>query len=121
MKVQENPAPSQFAHSVLLQLPEMPQGVLTGQDDVSFDMFNDFRRLGLDYLDENGEQLEFSAGEVSGDDEDHRTQNDETESVVTKCSDSDNSTVDPQLSSEWLRDAELNDYWPYPSRTVSET
>lgn len=79
-------------------------------------MFKNFRRLGLAYLDENGEQLEFSAGTVSDDDEDRRTRSEDAETI--ESSDSESDTTDQQF--EWAaQDGGLKDYWPYPSKTVS--
>ena len=103
-------------HSVLLPLPEIPPALPTGLDDGSADMFKNFRRLGLAYLDENGEQLEFSAGTVSDDDEDRRTRSEDAETI--ESSDSESDTTDQQF--EWAaQDGGLKDYWPYPSKTVS--
>ena len=50
--------------SALLPLPEIPLVLPNSQDDMNSDVFRNFRHLGLTYLDENGEQLEFSAGTV---------------------------------------------------------
>lgn len=112
----EHPPP---ANSVLLPLPEIPLVLSAGPDERGSDIFENFRRFGLGYLDENGEQLEFSAGTSSDDDSGHRTQSEETEAVVSECSDSESDTADPQpgLTAQGDR---LMDYWPYPSKTVSD-
>jgi len=100
----------------LLSLPEMPS-VPTGPDDGNLDMFKSLRRFGLSYLDENGEQLEFSAGTGSDDNNGRWTQNEEAESIASECSDSESDIIGPNL--EWtVLNGGLTDYWPYPSKTV---
>jgi hypothetical protein len=109
-------APGQAANSVLLPLPEPPPVTPISQGDPSFDVFSGLRRIGLTYLDENGEPLEFSAGAESS----HQTwRNDETENQVeSECSDSESDAADPQPK-RFVQDVERRDYWPYPSKTVS--
>jgi hypothetical protein len=118
-KTRENP--SQPVDSVLLPLPEVLPVVPAGFGDTNPDMFGRFRRFGLTYLDENGEQLEFSAGIDRDDDEGRLNQREETGAapvLVSEYSDSESDAVDPQP--EWpMQDTEQEDYWPYPSKTVS--
>lgn len=105
--------------TTLLPLPEIPSDSPIGLDNESSDMFKNFRRLGLNYLDESGEQLEFSAGTVSDSNEGQQSQTEET--MVTESdfsdSESDNASVQPEQTT---RDGRLRDYWPYPSKTVSD-
>ena len=109
---------AQAAHSVLLPLPDIPPMLPTSQDERISNMFQSFRRLGLDYLDENGEQLTFSAGTDLDENEDSQTQNDEAEVLTSECSDTESDIDSPQP--EWTaRGSGLNNYWPYPSKTVS--
>lgn len=104
--------------SALLPLPEIPPVLPDSQDNMNSDVFRNFRRLGLTYLDENGEQLEFSAGTVPNGGEGNSNPNEETGAAASEYSDSESDDVDPQ--SEWpTRNIEQTDYWPYPSKTVS--
>jgi len=97
---------------VLLPLPEIPSALSTGEGDRGPNIFENFRRFGLAYLDENGEQLKFSAGTVSGD-EGYLEQTEETEATASECSDSEGDVTDVQESG-------MKSYWPYPSKTVSD-
>jgi hypothetical protein len=110
---------AQVVHSTLLPLPDIPSVLPTSLDEGTANMFKSFRRLGLDYLDENGEQLTFSAGTDLDASEENQPQNDEVEIVTSECSDAESdAAVDPQPG--WTaRDNESSDYWPYPSKTVS--
>ena len=115
--VQAQSEPTPLMHSVLLPLPEMPPAPPASLDNQSSDMFRNFQHLGLAFLDENGEEVEFSVGAISDEDRDHQTQNQETETIVSECSDAEESDV----SSEWAtQDGGLKDYCPYPSKTVSD-
>jgi len=101
--------------SVLLPLPEIPPTLPIGPNNGSSDIFGNFRCLGLAYLDENREQLEFSAGTVLDDGKGHQTWSEETETATSECSDSESE------QSEWaMQDSGSGDYWPYPLRTVSD-
>lgn len=103
--------------SVLLPLPGTPSVPPAGPDDGCFDIFKNVRRLGHTFLNERGERLEFSAGRVLSD-KDHWAQSNETDDVASDCSDSGGGTTD--LQPEWAtRDGKTSDYWPYPSKTVS--
>ena len=97
---------------MLRPLPEIPSIIPVGQDDTNSDVFSSLRRLGLTYLDENGEQLEFSAGEVFDGNRDHQIPNEEIGSDF----ESDVGDMQSKLLTE---DFEGRDYWPYPSKTVS--
>jgi len=78
-------------------------------------MFKSLRRFGLSYLNENGEQLEFSAGTGSDNDHSRWTQNEEAESIASECSDSESDGS----NLEWaVLNGGSTDYWPYPSKTV---
>lgn len=99
------------AYSDLLSLPEIPSVGPTGSDNRSSDVFEKFRRLDFAFLDENGEQLHFSAGTEVGDDDGCQTWDREAKAVTPECSDAESDVISPQL--EWT------DYWPYPSKTVS--
>ena len=108
---------TQAAHSVLLPLPNIL--LPTSQDERTSNMFQSFRRLGLDYLDENGEQLTFSAGTDLDENENNQAQtHDEAEILTSECSDAE-SDVESRQPGWTMRDSGLNGYWPYPSKTVS--
>jgi len=101
--------------SVLFPLPEIPSTLSAGPNHGSSDIFKNFRRLGLSYLDENGEQVEFSAGAITDDDEGHQTRSKDTETVTSESSDSESEQF------EWdMEDSVPGDYWPYPSKTVGD-
>ena len=104
------------ADTTLLPLPEIPS---IHVDDNSSDMFGNLRCLGLAYLDKNGQQLEFSAGIDSGDDDDWQTSNQETEDTTPESSDSEDDILGPHLEPT-IQDGGMRDYWPYPSKTVSD-
>ena len=105
-----------LAYSTLLPLPEIPSVL---PNNGSPDTFGNFRRLGFAFLDENGDQLEFSAGMVSDDDEGCRTQIQESEAIMSEHSDSEESDA-ASAQFEWtVQGGESEDYWPYPSKTVS--
>ena len=89
MRARDEYALTPLAHSVLLPLPEIPPGPSASHDDGSSNMFKNFRRLGLTYLDENGEELEFSAGTVLDDDKGDQSQSEETGAITSECSDSE--------------------------------
>lgn len=109
----------EYAHatySTLLPLPEIPSVLLADVGSGVSKVFNNFRRLGLTYLDENGEQLEFSAG-TGDDDKGGQVRNEEGDVYTSECSDSE--SVDDNSPFEWNKqDAQSGDYWPYPSKTV---
>lgn len=122
-QTQGRQTPSQPVHSALLPLSEIPQIVPAGQDDVSADVFGNFRRFGLTYLDENGEELEFSAGVVLDGERGRQTQDGETEAFVSGCSESESDVAvesDPQPKRFACDVDSRRDYWPYPSKTVSK-
>ena len=107
---------AQPTNSVLLPLPEMPWALSTSPNDGTLDVFENFRRSGLTYLDENGGRLEFSVGTELSDVGD-RAQNRVDEAVEPNESESD---IDDGLQPEWVaQDSGSGDYWPYPSKTVS--
>lgn len=117
-KAQGEQPSSQRIASVLLPLPEIPLVLPDSQGDASSDMLRNFRRFGLAYLDENGDQLEFSAGAVSDDGEGNPIPSEESDAATSECSDPASDAEDPQP--EWpVRDVDQTDYWPYPSQTVS--
>ena len=60
--VQEQTEPAELVHTVLLPLPEIHSVLPTNSNDETSAMFRNFHCLGLTDLDENGEELEFSAG-----------------------------------------------------------
>lgn len=101
-------------HADLLPLPEIFPTIPVSQGDGVAEVFGRFRRLGLSFLDENGEQVKFSAGT---DGERNRTQNEETD-VESGWSDIESDDAGHPL--EWAaQDHQSTDYWPYPSKTVS--
>lgn len=102
---------------MLLPLPEEPLASPTNPDDGSSDMFKNFQRFGFTYLDESGEELIFSVGTTSDDDEGHHGLNQEAEVVMPECSDAEESDALPEWAA-W--DSQPGDYWPYPSKTVSD-
>jgi hypothetical protein len=108
--------PASLAHSTLLPLPEIPSAL---PDNGSPDTFGNFHRLGLAFLDENGDHLEFSAGVVLDDDKGRRTQIQEPEVTMSEYLDSEESDA-TSAQFEWTaQGGKLEDYWPYPSKTVS--
>ena len=116
---QERAKHAQPTNSVLLPLPEMPWALSTGPNDGTLDVFENFRRSGLTYLDENGDRLEFSVGTELSDVGD-RAQNRVDETVTPNPPDESESDVDDSLQPEWVaQDSGSDDYWPYPSKTVS--
>lgn len=115
---QEQTENAQLAHAVLLPLPEMPLLLPTSPDDETSALLENFRRLGLTYLDENGEVLEFSAG-TDLDDEGDQTRTAEDEIFRSDDSDSETDVASPQIQQWAARDDGLGDYWPYPSKVVS--
>ena len=118
-QAQDEHAPSPLTHSVLLPLPEIPSAPFAGHDNGSSNVFEGFRHLGLAYLDENGERLEFSAGIMSDDNKGYQTQDKEAETIGSESSDSESDATG--IQAEWaMRESGLRDYWPYPSKTVSD-
>lgn len=115
---QEQTEHAQLANAVLLPLPEMPSLLPTSPDDETSALFTNFCRLGLAYLDENGEELEFSAG-TDVDNEGVQTQTEDDETFRSDDSDSENDVAGPQTEQWAAWDAGLGDYWPYPSKVVS--
>ena len=104
--------------AVLLPLLEMSSGVSTGRDDGNSNIFENFRRHGLEYLDENGERLEFSAGTAPGGEKYSQIQSEETQAVIPDClgSESDADDIQTELV---MQGSGSRDFWPYPSKTVS--
>jgi hypothetical protein len=118
--VQERAERAQTVHSILLPMPEISSTPPAGPDDETSCVFKNFRRLGLAYLDENGEKLEFSAGNDANDNEGGRTQSEEDEALESDFSDTSESDGADAQPKRVVRDGGLGKYWPYPSKTVSE-
>lgn len=106
-------------NSVLLPLPEVLPVLSVGRHDGRSNIFEDFRRLGFTYLDENGEELEFSAGTALDSDKVCQITSEEAEAAAPEYSDSECSTAGVQA--DWVtQEGTPRDYWPYPSKTVSD-
>jgi hypothetical protein len=96
--------------SALLPLPEVSSIFSTHQDDGNYSVFENFRRVGLTYLDENGERLEFSAGAASSGNKGCQIQNKEPQG-----SEGDGAGIQTEWESQ---ESGPGSYWPYPSKTV---
>ena len=109
---------AQAMNSVLLPLPDMLSTLSTSPDDERLDIFENFRRSGLTYLDENGDQLEFSVGtELRDVGHGDRAQNGVDEALESNSPDESESDTDSGLQPE--QDSGSGEYWPYPSKTIS--
>ena len=110
------------ATSLLLPLPEAPSVFSAGRDgvDSTFDPFEGLRRIGLTYLDEEGERLEFSAGARQDGDNGSQTEGKRTGVAMPGYSDSEDD--DAGMGAEWVMPENNGStgYWPYPSKTVSD-
>ena len=102
----------------LLPLPKMSSDIPTAQVDGNTNVFENFRRHGLEYLDENGERLEFSAGTAL--DDERCSQGKETRAEISERLDSE-SDVDDLRAELVMQENGPRDFWPYPSKTVSIT
>ena len=118
VQAQDGQDPSLPTRSVLLALPETPLAHSAGQDGGNINVFKNFRRLGLAYLDENGERLTFSVGTATGGGGHRQAQSKEVQAITPECSDSEGDAAGTQR--EWFeQDSGLRNYWPYPSKAVS--
>ncbi|KAF9786365.1 hypothetical protein BJ322DRAFT_1099898 [Thelephora terrestris] len=100
-------------------MPEISSTPPAGPDDETSCVFKNFRRLGLAYLDENGEKLEFLAGNDANGDEGGQSQSEEDEALESDFSDMSESDGADAQPKRVVRDGGLGKYWPYPSKTVN--